>query len=51
HMGIAIDTAVNATRSGKPRSISKEGSAVPVLVIPTNEELEIAQATLKVLGK
>ena len=51
HMGIAVDKDVNAKRMGVARSISPAGTKVPVLVIPTNEELEIAQATLTVLGK
>ena len=49
-LGIEVDEAVNATRSGKPRSISPAGARVPVLVIPTNEELAIAQETVRVLG-
>ena len=51
HLGIAVDAGKNAVRSGSPRSISKDGTSVPVLVVPTNEELEIARATLRVLGK
>ncbi len=51
HMGIALDAAANNQRKGVARSISPAGTKVPVLVIPTNEELEIAQATLGVLGK
>lgn len=50
-MGIAIDEAKNAVRSGEARNLSAEGSKVPVLVIPTNEEIAIAQATQSVLGK
>ena len=49
HMGIALDLAANDVRSGNVRSISKAGTSVPVLVVPTNEELEIARATLAVL--
>ena len=33
------------------RTISPEGSPVPVLVIPTNEEAAIAQSTMRVLEK
>ncbi len=51
HMGISIDPVENDKRLGKPRSISPAGTRVPVLVVPTNEELEIARATLAVLGK
>lgn len=48
HLGIEIDLAANDVRCGDPRSISK-GGKVDVLIIPTNEELEIAQATVEVL--
>lgn len=51
HMGIAIDPARNNVRSGDVRIISPEGTKVPVLVVPTNEELAIAKATLSVLQK
>ena len=47
--GIAIDPEKNAKRSGDPRDISAEGARVPVLVIPTNEELEIAQTTARIV--
>lgn len=47
--GIEICNTKNSTRSPEPRSISKDGTATPVLVIPTNEELAIAQATLKIV--
>lgn len=49
-LGIAIDPDKNNTRSGAARNISPDGSAVPVLVIPTNEELAIAEATVAVLA-
>jgi len=48
-LGIQIDLKENAKRSGEQRSISPAGTRVPVLVIPTNEELEIAQTTLRVI--
>jgi len=51
HMGIDIDLAANDVRSGDPRSISKPGSKLPVLVIPTNEELAIAETTVRIVGK
>ncbi|MBZ2171972.1 acetate kinase [Nitratidesulfovibrio sp. SRB-5] len=49
-LGIDIDEAVNAKRSGQARHIGKPGQRVPVLVVPTNEELEIAQTTVAVLN-
>ena len=47
HLGIALDLDANAVRSSTPRSISKPGTAVPVLIVPTNEELEIALTTAR----
>ena len=49
-LGIAIDQDANSARGGGSRSISLAGSAVAVLVIPTDEELEIARECLVVLG-
>ena len=46
-LGIEIDEAANASRETK---ISTTRSAVPVLVIPTNEELMIARHTGSLLG-
>lgn len=48
HMGISVDPHLNAIRNGQPRHISRDAK-VAVLVVPTNEELEIAEATLDVL--
>ena len=42
YLGIAIDENLNTTRQPGLREINKAGSAVKILVIPTNEELEIA---------
>jgi acetate kinase len=49
-LGIALDPRRNRARSGRPRTISADAAAVPVLVVPTNEELEIAEQTLAVVG-
>jgi acetate kinase len=49
-LGIALDPRRNRARSGRPRTISADDAAVPVLVVPTNEELEIAEQTLAVVG-
>lgn len=51
HMGIKIDAKENNTRKPGARTISTPDSAVPVLIIPTNEELQIAMATVEVLEK
>ncbi|EME18315.1 acetate kinase [Rhodococcus triatomae] len=42
-LGIEIDPDRNAARSRDARVISTDGSAVTVLVVPTNEELAIAR--------
>jgi acetate kinase len=51
HMGIKLDLAANNKRSGEPRIISASDAKIPVLVVPTNEELAIAIATLRVVDK
>jgi len=48
-LGIEIDDDRNELASSQPRFISPEGAAVAVLVIPTNEELEIARQTIAVV--
>ena len=47
-MGIELDEEANNTR-GKTIEISKPGSKVRVFVIPTNEELVIAQDTVRLI--
>jgi acetate kinase len=49
-LGISVDPARNASTSREARYISPDGSPVAVLVIPTNEELEIARQTLAAIG-
>ncbi|GAB2829647.1 acetate kinase [Alpinimonas psychrophila] len=49
HLGLTLDESRNAVSGGGARKISGEGAAVSVLVIPTNEELEIARQLLDVL--
>jgi len=49
-LGIALDPRRNRARSSRPRTVSADHSAVAVLVVPTNEELEIAEQTLAVVG-
>ncbi|WP_432145891.1 acetate kinase [Streptomyces sp. bgisy084] len=44
-MGLAVDDDLNAVRSGEPRLISPEHARVAAAVVPTDEELEIAQQT------
>lgn len=48
--GIAIDTQKNQqTVGGKAESIEAQSSDVKILVIPTDEELSIAEQTIEVL--
>jgi acetate kinase len=49
-LGIEVDPARNSVRSAEPRVISADGSAVTVMVVPTNEELAIARATIALVG-
>jgi acetate kinase len=44
-LGIELDAGLNSERSKEPRVISTETSAIPVLVVPTDEERAIAEAT------
>ncbi|MDO5084392.1 acetate kinase [Arachnia propionica] len=50
HLGLRLDEEANLVRSKQPRAISTPDSPVKVLVIPTNEELAMAQDTLRVIG-
>ena len=49
-VGISVDPDRNAVRSADARVISPDGSPVTVMVVPTNEELAIARATVAVVG-
>jgi len=48
-LGIVLDSQENASLNRSKREISKPESRVKILVIPTNEELEIARETMEVL--
>jgi acetate kinase len=43
YLGIKLDEEKNKVRSGSIREISQDASPVKVLVVPTNEELEIVK--------
>lgn len=49
-MGIVLNLEENNLRKGEPRVISAPESKIPVMVIPTNEELAIALATEKLVN-
>jgi acetate kinase len=48
-LGIVIDTEKNRSPHEGPLQINKPESSVALFVIPTNEELEIAQQTKELL--
>ncbi|MEP6630281.1 MAG: acetate kinase [Lapillicoccus sp.] len=49
-LGVELDAAANAAAGGGERRISTDASRVAVLVVPTNEELEIARQAAAVVG-
>ncbi|GAA4894802.1 acetate kinase [Tessaracoccus lubricantis] len=51
NLGFELDVAANLARSKQPREISTPESKVRVLVVPTNEELAMAQETLDVISR
>ncbi|GAA1110231.1 acetate kinase [Arthrobacter flavus] len=50
-LNLHLDDAENRKKSSAPRQISTEDSAFPVLVVPTDEEAAIAEATAVVVGR
>ncbi|MFP7696534.1 acetate/propionate family kinase [Trueperella sp. LYQ143] len=51
HFGVRLDAEANAVRSKQPRFISTDDSTVRVAVVPTNEELAIAQQAMELLAE
>ena len=49
YLGLELDTQKNEVRSQQLREINTTTSKVKILVVPTNEELEIAKETYRVL--
>ena len=49
-LGISVDDDLNELQSRDARTISPAGSPVTVLVVPTNEELEIARQSFGVVS-
>lgn len=45
-LGVELDQTRNRAKTTGSREIHRDGAAVAVLVVPTNEELEIAEQTL-----
>ncbi len=50
NLGVVLDFQANANSERGERAVSVEGSPVRVLVIPTNEELEIALQSFQAVG-
>ena len=50
-LGIRLDLEANRQRSKEARLISAEDSAIPVLVVPTDEEEAIAEATAETVSR
>jgi acetate kinase len=50
-LGITLNPHRNRARATRPRTISPDDAPVAVLVVPTNEELEIAEQTLAVVAE
>ena len=48
-LGFWLDDEANETRSKDPRVISQPGSPVTIMVVPTNEELQMARETAQLL--
>lgn len=48
--GIVLDAGKNSVSGFRLRAIHADNSRVKVVVIPTNEELEIARETLQLIG-
>ncbi len=51
HLGIGIDTGKNRAVKGSVMEVQQEGLPVKVLVVRTNEELEIALQTISTIEK
>ncbi len=50
YLGIEIDETINALKSSGLREIQSSTSAVKIMIIPTNEELEIAKQAFQLLN-
>ncbi len=49
-LGIKLDKRANKKSHGVTAVLSAKGSKIPVIALPTNEELAIARDTVRVLG-
>ncbi|MBM0636970.1 acetate kinase [Campylobacter sp. VicNov18] len=51
HLGIVLDHELNKEKSSAARMINSNSSKVKILVVPTDEELEIARITQELVSK
>lgn len=49
-LGFVVDEERNSVRSKEPRVISTDDSPVTILVVPTNEELEMTREVIEAIG-
>ena len=49
-LGLAVDRELNERRAAEARVISPDDAAVPVLVVPTDEEAQIAREVIDLVG-
>ena len=50
-IGLELDEKINKGLRGKEQLISKDSSRIKVMIVPTNEELVIAQDTLEIVDE
>ena len=50
HLGLCLDLEKNAVPSRQARAIEKDGTPIRILVLPTNEELQIALETKDIIA-
>jgi acetate kinase len=50
-LGVVLDAGANRVRSAEARVVSTAESAIPVLVVPTDEERAIAEAAAEVVSR
>ena len=51
HLGFEVDDSLNNGLRGKLATISKDNSKIKILVVPTDEELEISRITEKIISQ
>ena len=51
YMGVELDDKINSSTRGEEKIITKDSSRVKVMVVPTDEELVIAQDTFEIINK